>query len=108
MFKKGECANPRGRPKGSASRATMRGISEQLSRMEAMQIELIQSVASGDVPPFATVEQALGAIDFLAAGVRDGKFEEATAAEHIRQLRAFVEVHATRNFLSFASGRRFL
>jgi hypothetical protein len=100
--------NPEGRPRGSKNKHTIASVNERLDRIEAMQREFIQAVASGSVPPFATVEQALGAIDFLAAGVRDGKFEEATVTEHIRQLRAFVEAHAARNFLSFAHGRPFL
>jgi hypothetical protein len=108
--------NPDGRPLGSRNKHTIASVNERLDRMEpsviarldrmeALQVALIQSVARGDVPPMATVEQALGAIDFLAAGVRDGKFEEATATEHIRQLRAFVESQAARNFTMFARGR---
>lgn len=111
--------NPEGRPKGSKNKHTIASVNERLDRMEPsvnerldrmelLQREFIQAVAAGSAPPFATVEQALGAIDFLAAGVREGKFEEATAAEHIRQLRAFVEAHARSNFMSFASARRFL
>jgi hypothetical protein len=111
--------NPDGRPPGSRNKHTIASVNERLDRMEpsviarldrmeALQIALIQSVARGDVPPMATVEQALGAIDFLSAGVRDGKFEEAAATEHIKQLRAFVEHHARSNFLSFASGRPYL
>lgn len=104
--------NPDGRPPGSRNKHSIADLVSQnsevlsrLSRMEALQVALIQSVARGDVPPMATVEQALGAIDFLAAGVREGKFEEASAAEHIKQLRAFVEATAARNFMAFAGGR---
>jgi hypothetical protein len=105
MFKKGECANPRGRPKGSTSRATMRGISERVEEMVALQKQFLNAVAVGDVPPFSTVEECLGAIEFLSEGIAAGNFEPEAARAHIDCLRAFIEAHAARNFVSFASGR---
>jgi hypothetical protein len=105
MFKKGECANPRGRPKGSASRATMRGISEQLSRMEVLQVEFLAAVARGDAPYFRSVEDALGCLEFIQEGIATGHFERAEAERHIAQLRRYIEATARTNFMSFAAGR---
>jgi hypothetical protein len=107
MFKKGECANPRGRPKGSASRSTMRGISERVEEMVALQKQFLNAVAVGDVPPFNTVEECLGAIEFLSEGIASGHFEREAAQAHIEKLKAFVESHAAANFCGW-QGRRML
>jgi hypothetical protein len=107
-FVKGECANPRGRPKGSASRSTMRGISERVDQMIELQNEMLNAVARGDCPPFRDVGEAIGALEFISAGVQNGTFEPEAAKEHIAQLRAFIESVAASNFSAWQGGRRYL
>jgi hypothetical protein len=97
--------NPNGRPRGAKNKHTIASVNERLDRMEALQREFIASIATGSCPPFATVEDALGCVEFLAEGVASGRFERAEAERHIAQLRAFVEATAKRNFMSFSAGR---
>ncbi len=104
-FPKGKSGNPKGREVGTRNKRTIASVNERLDRMEAMQREFIQSVASGNVPPFATVEQAIGCVEFLAEGIASGRFERAEAERHIAQLRRYIEATAARNFAVFAGGR---
>jgi hypothetical protein len=105
VFPKGNNANPNGRPKGAKSRFTMAGIAERMDKMLELQSSFLNSVQRGDVPPFNTVEECLGAIEFLNEGIQGGHFEREAAQAHIDRLKAFVEAHAAWNFMSFANGR---
>jgi hypothetical protein len=57
------------------------------------------------VPPFKSVEECLGAIEFLSEGIAAGSFEREAAQAHIDRLRAFIEAHARSNFVSFAGAK---
>ena len=70
-FTKGQSGNPKGREVGTRNKHVVsdlvsqnREIKAQLSRTESLQIEFIKTIAAGNCPPFATVEQALGAMIF--------------------------------------------
>jgi hypothetical protein len=112
-FAKGQpSANPNGRPSGAKNKHSVsdlvsqnREIKAQLSRMEALQQRFIQSVAVGDVPPFQSVEECLGAIEWLYEGIASGHLEREAAHAHINRLKAFIEAHTRSNFMSFAGAK---
>jgi hypothetical protein len=106
VFVKGQpSANPAGRPKGAKSKYTMAGIVERMDRMIELQSSFLNSVQRGDVPPFNSVEECLGAIEFLSEGIQSGHFEREAAQAHIDRLRAFIEAHAASNFCGWQNGR---
>ena len=105
-FVKGQpSANPSGRPAGAKSKFTMAGIAERMDKMIELQSSFLNSVQRGDVPPFKSVEECLGAIEWLSEGIASGHLEREAAQAHIERLKAFVEAHAARNFMSFTNGR---
>jgi hypothetical protein len=83
----------------------MAGISERVEEMVALQKQFLNAVAVGDVPHFHSVEECLGAIEFLSEGVQSGHFEREAAQAHIERLKAFIEAHARSNFMSFGGGK---
>jgi hypothetical protein len=108
VFAKGQpSANPYGRPRGTKSRATMASIAERMDKMIELQSSFLNSVQRGDVPPFKSVEECLGAIEFLSEGIAAGSFEREAAQAHIDRLKAFIEAHAAANFCGW-QGRRML
>jgi hypothetical protein len=105
VFTKGNNANPSGRPKGAKSKFTMAGIAERMDKMIELQSSFLNAVAVGDVPPFKSVEECLGAIEWLSEGIASGHLEPEAAQAHIEKLKAFIEAHARSNFMSFGGGR---
>jgi hypothetical protein len=83
----------------------MAGVSERVEEMVALQKQFLNAVAVGDVPPFHSVEECLGAIEFLSEGIAAGSFDREAAQAHIEKLKVLVEATAARNFVSFAGAK---